>query len=186
MPYFYDDIVREFFEELKPLFINFLRKNFYIDYDSIMDLYSEVWLDVHKNIKEGNVRPHTKWKSYILRMGFNKACNQSRRRNDVTSIDENGFDMAEFERKATERSEEEESIFRDPELQAVLAAELGYIPDTCNKILRLYFFEEFKMSEIADMMNYNTSRSAITTMSRCLSNLRKRVKDTARRVGLIN
>lgn len=119
-------------------------------------------------------------------MGFNKACNQSRRRNDVTSIDENGFDMAEFERKATERSEEEESILRDPELQAVLAAELGYIPDTCNKILRLHFYEGFKMAEIAEMMNYNTARSAITTMSRCLSNLRKRVKDTALRVGLIN
>ena len=186
MPYFYDDIVREHFEELKPLFINFLRKNFFIDYDSIMDLYSEVWLDVHKNIKEGNVRPNTKWKSYILRMGFNKACNQSRRRTDITSIDETGFDMTALERKVQDMEDEGKSVFRDPELQAVLAAELGYIPDTCNKILRLYYFEKFNMTEIADMMNYNTSRSAITTMSRCLSNLRKRVKDTARRVGLIN
>lgn len=187
MIYEYDNIVNKFYEELKPLFVNYLRKNFRLDYDQIMDIYSEVWMDVRSNILRGRVEAGTKWKSYILRMGWNQACKiVARRPRDIESYDDENFNRDDFESKYTEERAADTSIYEDRELQAVLAAELSYIPDPCNKILKLYYFEELSMSEIADTMNYSSPRSAITTRHRCMEKLRMRVVNTARYLGIID
>ena len=187
MSYDFNVIVHQFFEELKPLFINYLHKNFRLDYNEIMDIYSEVWIDVRGNIRHGNVKPGTKWKSYILKMGWNRANNiVSRRPHVIDYYDDEKFNKYEFERKYAEEKATETSIYEDPDMQAVLAAELSYIPDPCNKILKLYYFDELSMKEIADTMNYSSPRSAITTKNRCMEKLRTRVVDTVRRLGLLN
>lgn len=186
MPYEYNEIVHQFFEELKPLFVNYLRKNFPLDYDEIMDIYTEVWIDVRSNIQCEKVKSGTKWKSYILRMGYNQACKKvSRRRRNIDSYDDENFNRDDFERKYTEEKAAETSIYEDPDMQAVLAAELSYIPDPCNKILKLYYFDELSMKEIADSMNYSTSRSAITMKNRCMDKLKARVVDAVRRLGIL-
>lgn len=186
MPYDYNDIVHQYFEELKPLFINYLRSNFSIDYDDIMDIYADVWVDVRDNIRRGMVAPGTKWKAYILKMGWNQANKVATRRVNIPSIDDERFNRQDFENEYLRTKEAEKSIYDDLQLQAVLAAELTYIPDPCNKILKLYYFEELTMTEIAESMNYKTSRSAITTMHRCMTRLKNRVKDAVRRLGILD
>ncbi len=71
-------------------------------------------------------------------------------------------------------------------MQEILAAELSYIPDPCNKILKLYYFDELSMKEIAESMNYSSSRSAITTKNRCMDKLKTRVMDAVRRLGILD
>lgn len=187
MPYEYNDIVRQYFEELKLLFVNYLRKNFIISYDDAMEIYTDVWIDVRSNIARGRVQDGTKWKSYILKMGWNQANKiASRRPTYIDSYDDVNFNRDEFEKKYTEEKAAEISIYEDPDMQAVLAAELSYIPDPCNKILKLYYFDELSMKEIADSMNYSSSRSAITTKNRCMEKLKARVVDAVRRLGLID
>lgn len=187
MPYIYNDIVHQYFEELKPLFVNYLRKNFNIDYDDIMNIYTEVWIDVRSNILRRRVEPGTKWKSYILRMGWNQANKLvTRRRNDIDSLDDEKFNKEDFEKKYAQEREADSSIFDNPEIQEVLAAELSYIPDPCNKILRLFYFDEFSMKQIADTMNYSNARSAIATKNRCMDKLKSRVVNTVRRLGIID
>lgn len=186
MPYEYNDIVRQFFEELKPLFVNILRKNFTISYDEAMDIYTDVWIDVRSNIACGKVQPGTKWKAYIIRMGLNQANKIATRRPiDVDSYDDVKFNRDDFEKKYTEEKAAETSIYEDPDMQAALAAELSYIPDPCNKILKLYYFDELSMKEIADSMNYSNSRSAITTKNRCMEKLKARVVNAVRRLGIL-
>ena len=184
--YYYNEIVRENFEGLKQLFVNYLRKNFFLTNDQIMSIYTQVWLDVRDNILHGRVRPHTKWRSYILKMGRNQALNIASRRPHVESIDDPKFNHDEFERRYTEMRGADSSIYEDPDMQAVLAAELSYIPDPCNKILKLYYFDDLSMTEIADAMNYNNSRSAITTKNRCMKKLKDRVTNAVRRLGILD
>lgn len=181
----YDEIVRQWYEEIKPYFINHLRKSFNLDYDGIMDIYISVWMDVRDNIKKGKVAQGTKWKAYILKMGWYQANKTATRKPRIPSIDDESFDRAKFEREYQEQKEAETSIYEDPDMQAVLAAELSYIPDPCNKILKLYYFDQLSMTEIADSMNYNSSRSAITTKNRCMERLRNRVLNAVRRLGII-
>lgn len=186
MEYDYSDIVRQWYEELKPLFINYLHKNFTIDYDEVMNIYTDVWMGVRDNIRCGRVEPGTKWKAYILRMGWNQANKLTSRRRHMPSMDDESFDHAKFEQEYLKEKEAETSIYEDPEMQAVLAAELSYIPDPCNKILKLYYFDELSMTEIADSMNYSSSRSAITTKNRCMEKLRARVLNAVRKLGIID
>lgn len=186
MPYEYNDIVRQFFEELKPLFVNYLRKNFTLDYDEIMDIYTEVWIDVRSNIMRGTVEKGTKWKAYILKMGWYQANKiATRKPRNVDSLDDDKFNRQQFEQDFQQQKEAETSIYEDPDMQAVLAAELSYIPDPCNKILKLYYFDELSMTEIADSMNYSNSRSAITTKNRCMDKLKARVVNAVRRLGIL-
>lgn len=185
MDYEYKDIVQQWYEEIKSLFINYLRKNFTLDYDEIMDIYTNVWMDIRDNIRRGKVEPGTKWKAYILKMGWYQAAKITTRRPHLDSMDDETFNRDKFEQEYTEKKEAEISIYEDADMQAVLAAELSYIPNPCNKILKLYYFDELSMTEIADSMNYSNSRTVITTKNRCMDKLRTRVLNAVRRLGII-
>lgn len=192
MPYDYDNIVHRWYEELKLPFINYIRASFTISYDEAMDLYTDTWLEVRKIIIE-NRATNDKWKALIFTIGKRQAAKiatRCRPRHVSISGDEDDseevFNRGLFEAEKAAQRLEAKSVYEDPELQAVLGAELSYIPDPCNKILKLYYFDEMSMTEIADAMNYGSSRSAITTKNRCMDKLKERVKKAVRRLGIID
>lgn len=182
----YNEIVHRNFEEMKTPFINFLRKNFKIDYDDIMDIYVNVWIDVRDNIRRKKTEDVKSWKSYIFNLGWKQACKFATRTRHIPSIDDEKFDREAFEKEYTAQKEAEKSIYNDPDLKAVLAAELSYIPDPCNKILRFYYYEERSMKDIADSMNYSSSRSANVVRNRCLEKIKERVRMAVRRLGILD
>ena len=182
----YSIIVQQFYEELKPLLMNYIRKNFELDYDDIMDIYADVWIAVRSNIINGKVEKDTKWKAYILKMGWNQANKLKHRRQDMVHIDAEEFNSDAFEREYTEGVEAEKSIYTDPQLTAILAAELSYIPDPCNKILKLYYYDHLSMLEIADSMNYSNQNSAKTTKNRCMDKLKARILNAVRNLGILD
>lgn len=189
----YTAIVHKWFEELKPLFVNLLKSRYSMGYDDAMDIYIQVWMDVRENILRGRT-PQTDesktWKAYILRMGLNQASNMVRDYHWV-SYDTAGDDdddrynpvMAEAEKKAGELAET--TVFDDPALHEVLGNELSCIPEPCNSILKMHYYDGLSMTEIANCMNYASSRSAITTNHRCMEKLRTRVKNMVKRLGII-
>lgn len=182
----YSIIVQQFYEDLKPLFINYIRKNFDLSYDDIMDIYADVWIDVRNNILNGRVEKDTKWQAYILKMGWNQANKLKKRLNQTNYIDDEGFNSDAFEKEYTEREEAEKSIYTDPQLIAILGAELSYIPDPCNKILKLYYHDGLSMTQIADSMNYSNQNSAKTTKNRCMDKLKVRILNAVRNLGILD
>lgn len=186
MPYNYDNIVQEYFENLKQPFQNYLRKFFRLGYDDIMIIYTDVWLAVRDNIRKGKVRNNTRWEAYILRMGFYQACKMVEQAPPVTFFGDGHFDRTEFERQNSGLWDADDSICKNPEMQAVLGEELGYIPEPCNKMLRMYYYEELSMTEIAAAMNYSNSRCAITTVDRCRKRLKTRLMRVAKHLGFVD
>ena len=182
----FNEIVHRNFEEMKTPFINFLRKNFKIDYDDIMDIYVNVWIDVRDNIRNRKTERVKSWRSYIFNLGWKQACKFATRKRQIPSFDDENFDREEFEREYLKQQEAEKSIYNDPDLKAILAAELSYIPDPCNNILRMYYFDERSMKDIADTMNYNNSRSANVVRNRCLERIKQRVFNAVRRLGILD
>lgn len=191
MPYDYDNIVHEWFEELKTPFINYIRANFSISYDEVMDLYTDTWLEVRKIILSDKATDN-KWKALIFKIGWRQADKIATRRPKHISISSGGdedkdtFIRGLFEAEKAAQIANSRSVYEDPELQAVLGAELSYIPDPCNKILKLFYFDELSMKEIAEALNYKSSRSAITTKNRCMDKLKARVKNAVSRLGIID
>ena len=182
----YNEIAHRNFEEMKTPFVNFLRKNFKIDYDDIMDIYVNVWIDVRDNIRNGKTERVRSWRSYIFNLGWKQACKFATRTRQIPSFDDENFDREEFESEYLKEKEAEKSIYNDPELKAMLAAELSYIPDPCNKILKMYYFDDFSMKEIADSFNYSNSRSANVVRNRCLEKVKIRVLNAVRRLGILD
>ncbi|MDE5849804.1 MAG: sigma-70 family RNA polymerase sigma factor [Muribaculaceae bacterium] len=182
----YNEIVHRNFEEMKQPFVNFLRKNFKIDYDDIMDIYVNVWIDVRDNIRNGKTERVKSWRSYIFNLGWKQACKCATRKKQMPSLDDDTFDREGFEREYTQQQAAEKSIYDDPDLKAVLGAELSYIPDPCNKILKMYYFDEFSMKEIADSMNYSDARSANVIKNRCRDKIKERVLNAVRRLGILD
>ena len=182
----YNEIVRGHFERLKPLFVNYLRKHFKISYDEIMDIYTNVWIDVRDNIRRGRTEEVRSWDSYILNLGWKQACNAATRRKPMDSIDDETFDHKAFEEQLQKEKEEEKNIYTDPELKAVLAAELNYIPDPCKQVLNMFYWQKYSMQKIADMMNYKSAASAKTTTQRCRDKLKARVMNAVKRLGILD
>lgn len=179
------DIVRDYYEETKPLFVNLLHKRFDLDYDDIEDIYSEVWCDLRKLIIGGKVTDQNRWKALIIKMGLRRAGKVAVKNQNTFSLDDETFSHEVFFGKYINDRQEDPSIYENPDIQSVLAAELSYIPEPCNKILRLFYYEGFSMDEIAGLMNYKNSRCAITTKNRCYNKLKERVINTVRMLGLI-
>lgn len=182
----FNEIAHRNFEEMKTPFINFLRKNFKIDYDDIMDIYVNVWIDVRDNIRNRKTERVKSWRSYIFNLGWKQACKFATRTRHIPSFDDENFDREEFEREYLKEKEAEKSIYNDPELKKVLASELSYIPDPCNKILKMYYLDEFSMKEIADSLNYSDARSANVVKNRCRDKIKERVLNTVRRLGILD
>ncbi|MDE5794013.1 MAG: hypothetical protein K2I08_04760 [Muribaculaceae bacterium] len=182
----YNEIAHRNFEEMKTPFINFLRKNFKIDYDDIMDIYVNVWIDMRNNIRNGKTENVRSWRSYIFNLGWKQAYKFATRKMDIPSFDDEKFDRDGFEREYLKGKEAEKSIYNDPELKAVLASELSYIPDPCNKILKYYYFDELSMKDVAYTMNYSNARSANVVRNRCLEKIRIRILNAVRRLGILD
>lgn len=186
MPNDYNEIVNRNFEGMKQPFVNFLRKNFKINYDDIMDIYVNVWIDVRDNIRNEKTERVKSWRSYIFKLGWKQAYKFATRTKHIPSFDDENFDRDGFESEYLEQQEARKSIYDDPELKAVLGAELSYIPDPCNKILKMYYFDDFSMKEIADSMNYSDARSANVIKNRCKDKIKERVINAVRRLGILD
>ncbi len=179
MCYNYDNIVHEWFESLKLPFVNYIRANFVMSYDDVLDLYTEVWLEVRRIIMEGRATDN-KWKALIFKIGYRKAMRVCQQRPDLRSVSDDGdderFNPVLFEMEKKLREMEAKTLYEDADLLAVLSSELSYIPDKCNKILKLYYCENISLKEIAQALRYKTSRSVIVTKKRCVEKLKSRVE----------
>lgn len=186
--YDYDNVAHRWFEELQKPFVNYLRANYTINYDDAMDLYVDSWIDLRKIILEKKATEH-KWKALLFTIGCRKAMKIAKRRQkdniEHFSSDKEVFNRQMFEVEAASYCLSAPHIFEDPALLDLLGYELGHLPELCNKILKFYYFDELSMTDIAETMNYTSSRTAITTKNRCLNRLKTRIKDTAQRFGII-
>ncbi len=194
MPYEYYNIAHEWYEEIKPFFINYIYRNFNLSRDEVYDIYHDTWVEVHKIIREERAENDTKWRALIFKIGWRRANKVATRRPQHQSIDDGAgsegdderFNKTEFEMEKAVQEMQYQSVYADPELQALLGTELNYIPNPCRQILNFYYFDNMSMQEIAECMNYKTARSAITTKKRCFEKFKARMWKAARRLGIFD
>ena len=188
----YEDIVREWYNKVRPLFVNTLKKRFTsLSYDDIEDLYQQAFLAVHDNLQAGRVREDTSWSSYIIQIGLNLASKDMRHLVKTDSIDsssvcdEDGVTalQRQVENLLAVNASSDKSAYADADVQKVLGEELGFTPEPCSTIIRLFYFDNMSMEDIAIAVNMKNSATAKSKKHQCMKTLKDRVKRALARIG---
>lgn len=181
----YEDIVRKWYNKVRPMFVNTLRKRFsQLDYDTIENLYQDAFLAVYENLQAGRVREDTSWSSYIIQIGIYLATKELRHSGITDSIYEFGGDNEEGHQQISRTVElllsqlttEDESLYQNVNALSLLGEELNYTPEPCNSIIRLFYYDDMSMEEIAVAVNFKNATTAKSKKSQCMKTLIERVK----------
>jgi DNA-directed RNA polymerase specialized sigma24 family protein len=80
--------------------------------------------------------------------------------------------------------EEETPLYKNQEAQSILGDELIHTPEPCASIIRLFYYENMSMDDIANEVGFKNARTAITRKNQCMKDLIVRVKKNLHRAGI--
>ena len=191
----YEEIVRQWYVKLRPEFLRRLTAKYSgLSLDDAENIYQDTFIAVQENLMLGRVKEDTSWSSYIMTIGMNMASKAWRKIGKTDSADE-GFDNDEEESgskvarrveellKTLPDDEDETALYKDPEAQSLLGDELIHTPEPCGSIIRLFYYEELSMDEIAEEIGYKNATTAKAKKSQCMTDLIRRVTDALNRAG---
>jgi len=155
------------------------------------NLYQDTFIAVQRNILEGRVKEETSWNSYIIQIGLNMASKFMRHAgitDDVVWTDgdanENNSRLAhKIEGFIKTMPKEDQPLYNDPEALALLGNEIAHTPEPCNSIIRMFYYDEKNMSEIAEAVGYKNADTAKAKKAQCMKEFKERAKAAFRRAG---
>lgn len=190
----YQDIVRKWYNKLKPLFQNVLKNRFNsISSDDIDDLYQEAFIAVYDNLQKGKIKDQTSWNAYIIQIGLNLATKKMRHVVKSDSLDamftydeeEQTLQTNRVEKLLHNYMKEDDSLCNNTEVVQVLGDELQYTPEPCSTIIRLFYYDNMSMEEISVAVNMKNADTAKSKKSQCMKGFVDRVKKSLKLLGII-
>lgn len=190
MAHNYEDIVRDWYNRLRPAFLRRLTQQYpSLTLGDAENLYQDTFIAIYDNLLADRVRQDTSWDSYIMTIGLNLA-NKAMRKLSVTDNigsedDENCKNATADKVESLLKSmpEDEISLSDNLEVQSLLGNELTHTPEPCASIIRYFYYEGMSMDEIADEIGYRNAQTAKAKKSQCMTDLIKRVTDALNRAG---
>lgn len=191
----YEEIVRNWYNKIKPLFQNSLKNRFcnLLSADDIEDLYQETFMAVYENLQKGTVKYNTAWNAYLIQIGTNLAIKKigkslkSESLDGMYSYDEEKQEMQvrRVESLLQEYMKEDDSLCNNVEVVHVLGDALQFTPEPCSTIIRLFYYDDMSMEEISAAVNMKNADTAKSKKSQCMKGFVTRVKTTLKRLGII-
>ena len=189
----FEYIVRKYYNRLREPFLRKLTRRYpSMRLDIAEDLYQEAFIAVQDNIQRGKVRPDTDWNAYILTIGLNMASKEQRHGEitdpfdamyDDDKEDGNNRLARKVEDIIKEMPEEEAALCNNPEVLSRLGNELDHTPEPCGKIIRLFYYTDATMEDIAEETGLKNAQTAKAKKSQCMTDLINRVTEALRRAG---
>ena len=189
----FEQIVRKYYNRLREPFLRKLTRQIpSMRLDTAEDLYQEAFIAVQDNIHRGKVRPDTDWNAYILTIGLNMASKEQRHGGitdpfdtmyDDGKEDGNNRLARKVEDIIKEMPEEEAALCNNPEVLSRLGNELEHTPEPCGKIIRLFYYTDATMEDIAEETGLKNAQTAKAKKSQCMTDLINRVTEALRRAG---
>ena len=189
----FEDIVRKYYNRLKEPFVRKLTRQYpSMRLDVAEDFYQEAFIAAQDNIQRGKVRPDTDWNSYILTIGLNMASKEHRKSGHTYAFGaiydgDRGESDNRLARKVEdiikEIPEEEAALCNNPEVLSCLGNELNHMPELCGKIIRLFYYADASMEDIAEETGLKNAQTAKAKKSQCMTSLITRLTESLRRAG---
>lgn len=189
----YEDIVRDWYLKLQTPFLRQLTSKYpALTIFDAENIYQDTFLAVQNNLLEGRIKEDTSWSSYIMTIGLNMASKAYRKIGKTDSAND-GFDndgegsksktAREVEKLVKNLSEEETPLYENEEALSLLGDELTHTPEPCGSIIRLFYYTNMSMDEIATKIGYKNATTAKAKKSQCMSDLINRVTCALRNAG---
>ena len=189
----YEDIVRDWYLKLQTPFLRQLTSKYpALTIFDAENIYQDTFLAVQNNLLEGRIKEDTSWSSYIMTIGLNMASKAYRKIGKTDSADD-GFDndgegsksktAREVEKLVKNLSEEETPLYENEEALSLLGDELTHTPEPCGSIIRLFYYTNMSMDEIATKIGYKNATTAKAKKRQCMSDLINRVTCALRNAG---
>ena len=157
--------------------------------DGIRDLFHDSFIAAKKNLDAGKIREDTSWNSYLISIGLNLSTHEFRSFGMFDSLDASGSPSMSANKSnqdinpvLNDRAEENIEEYNTPEVQRLLAETLGFMNDTCKKILEWTLYGRLKSEEIAIMLN-STAASIKVRRKRCKDKLIEIMRASLRSLG---
>lgn len=152
-------------------FIAFIRRNFSVDDDEIVDIYQESFIALYENIRNGKLEHlSASLKTYLFSIGRNKILNRQRVSSRVEALKNDYF------------ANEDDGWGLRQEITYNMVREMT---EPCNTVLTLFYWERKSMEDIAGAMNYASAQVAKNRKSICMNKLRTILTERFRTEGLL-
>lgn len=128
------------------------------------DIFQDSLLAFYKLARKGALKKNTNVEAYLFTICKNLWFLQLRKRKDTIALEDLPFDTTVAEVTLFSLVQKEE--------QVKVRKLISKIGSDCQKVLRLYYYQKFRMKEIAERMNYSSEQVAKNKKSGCLKKLK--------------
>lgn len=157
----------QLYDKYRSEFIGYIRKSYRGDEQEIFDIYQDSCMALYHNILSKRLTAQNlssaSLKTYLFTIGRNKLVDLYRRNKTRSKVllTEN-INQNETEMCTGELSERE----------IIIQKVVNQMSEPCNTILRLYYWDDKSMKEIAEVGGYSNADSAKAQKSKCMAKLK--------------
>jgi RNA polymerase sigma factor (sigma-70 family) len=152
-------------------FIKWSSKNFKANEEQAKDAFQESVLALHQNIISGKlIELETSLKTYLFQIGKHKIINLLKKESRIVTYNDVLHVIKSDE--LNDYMEEEDKIYNQEQISKAIAK----LPEDCQKLLKLHYFDEFDMESIARELNYKNADTAKSKKSICMKRLIEELK----------
>lgn len=157
--------IEKLYSRYRNEFLLWGRRNFALSDDQLKDVFQDLVIDFHANVVSGKLTElSSSLKTYLFQLGKNKLINLVNREKRITY----GFDPELIKgQEQRDYMNEEDRLYK---LEQVKAA-IEKLPEDCQQVLKLYYFNEYDMTSIAREMGYKNADTAKSKKSLCMKKL---------------
>lgn len=146
-------------------FIAWSMNNYKVTKEQSKDAFQDAIIDFHQNIIDHHLTEFScSIKTYLFQIGKHKLLNIQKKEGRITYHE--SFQL--IDTKEIEKYMEEENQLYS---QEQISAAIENVPADCQKVLKLFYFEEYDMNSIARELNYKNADTAKSKKSLCMNKL---------------
>lgn len=157
-------------------FLSFALKYYPIEEETAEDIYQESFMIMYQNVREGKFKDRqASLKTYLFEIGKHKICNY---------LAKNKLEFIPLQTLSSEWAEQNYDTEEWVEAQTIVNQLIDEADDICNQILRLYYWERLKMTDIARQLNYKSEQVAKNKKNSCLRRFTLELKRRLEQAGI--
>ena len=167
-----EDALVKIYVRYKSEFIGWSVKKFNLSHEESEDIYQDAILVFRNNIVSNKlIELNSSVKTYLFAVAKNialKKINRSARQLSDEVVDKE---------PATAKSDAIDYVMADNERQKLIANMIEKLKEPNRSILKMYYYQNLSMSEIAEKLNYKNDKVVKAQKVRCMNELKKMVRD---------